>query len=291
MNDPVSAKTSGVRRFVGKTFEVACLGCTMLCILVLALLLAKVIYEGARWLSWSFLASFPSRFPAKAGIKSALWGSVWLIALTTLFAVPVGIATAIYLEEYARRNWFAKLIQTNIANLAGVPSIVYGILGLGLFVRAMALGRSVLAGSLTMALVVLPIVIISAQEAVRAVPDTVRHASYALGATRWQTVWHQVLPAALPGLMTGIVLAISRAIGEAAPLIMIGALTYVAFVPNGPMDAFTALPIQIFNWSSRPQDEFRQLAAAGIIVLLVLLLGMNALAVFIRHRYGKRVQW
>jgi phosphate transport system permease protein len=175
--------------------------------------------------------------------------------------------------------------------LAGVPSIVYGILGLGLFVRAMSLERSVLSGALTMALVILPVVIISAQEALRAVPDSIRHASLALGATRWQTVWHQVLPAALPGLMTGIVLAISRAMGEAAPLIMIGALTYVAFVPKTPMDPFTALPIQIFNWSSRPQDEFRELAAGGIVVLLVLLLCMNAVAVLLRHRHEKRVRW
>lgn len=286
-----TGKTSGSRQLVSKIFELTCFGATLLSILLLALLFGNVLYHGARWLNWNFLTSFPSRFPEKAGIKSALWGSVWLIGLTSLIAIPVGIASAIYLEEYGRRSWWSKIVQTNIANLAGVPSIVYGILGLGLFVRAMALERSVLAGSLTMALVILPIVIISSQEALKAVPDSIRHASYALGATRWQTVWHQVLPAALPGLMTGIVLAVSRAMGEAAPLIMIGALTYVAFVPKTLMDPFTALPIQIFNWSSRPQDEFRNLAAAGIIVLLALLLCANAVAVVIRHRHGKRIRW
>jgi phosphate transport system permease protein len=286
-----AAGTSLARRLVARLFEACCLAATLLSVLLLAVLLGNVLYRGAAWLNWSFLTSFPSRFPAKAGVKAALWGSVWLITLTTLVAVPVGIGSAIYLEEYGRRNWWSRFVQTNIANLAGVPSIVYGILGLALFVRTLALGRSVLAGSLTMALVILPVVIIAAQESLRAVPDSIRHASYALGATRWQTVWHQVLPAALPGLMTGIVLAISRAMGEAAPLIMIGALTYIAFVPRGPMDPFTALPIQIFNWSSRPQQDFRNVAAAGIIVLLVLLLVMNTLAVIIRHRSGKQIRW
>ncbi len=279
------------RRAISKLFEFACLGATLASVALLVVLLANVVYHGASRLNWNLLTSFPSRFPDKAGIKAALWGSVWLISLTTLFAVPVGVGAAVYLEEYGRRNWWQRIVETNISNLAGVPSIVYGILGLGLFVRALAFDRSVLAGSLTMTLVILPIVIISSQEALRAVPSSIRHASYALGATRWQTVWHQVLPAALPGLLTGVVLAISRAMGEAAPLIMIGALTYVAFVPKSPMDPFTALPIQIFNWSSRPQEAFRDVAAAGIIVLLVLLLLMNAAAVILRHRSGKNVRW
>jgi phosphate transport system permease protein len=289
MIDHTNKNTS--RHWVARLFEFGCLVATLVCVLLLALLLANVAYHGATRLSWKFLTSFPSRFPDRAGIKSALWGSVWLISLTALFAVPVGVGAAIYLEEFSRRGRWRGIVQTNISNLAGVPSIVYGILGLGLFVRALALKRSVLAGSLTMALVILPIIIVAAQEALRAVPDSIRHASYALGATRWQTVWRQVLPAALPGLMTGVVLAISRAMGEAAPLIMIGALTYVAFVPKTPMDPFTALPIQIFNWSSRPQDDFRDLAAAGIIVLVVLLLCMNTLAVVLRYRYGKRIRW
>jgi len=250
---------------------------------VLGVLLFHVTREGLRWVDIQFLTDFPSRFPEKAGIKSALWGTVWLIALTAAFSIPVGIGAAIYLEEYAAKGRISRFIEVNIANLAGVPSIVYGILGLVIFVRFFALGRSVLAGSLTMSLLILPVIIIAAREAIRAVPGSIRQATYALGATRWQVVRAHVIPSALPGILTGVILALSRAIGETAPLIMIGALTYVAFVPDGPMDAFTALPIQIFNWASRPQKEFHQLAAGGIIVLLAVLLPMNAVAVFIRH--------
>jgi len=253
-------------------------------IVILAVLLFHVTREGIRWLDLQFLTEFPSRFPEQAGIKSALWGTVWLITLTAGISIPVGVAAAIYLEEFSPKNRLSQFIEVNIGNLAGVPSIVYGILGLVLFVRFLALGRSVLAGSLTMTLLILPVIIIAAREALRAVPDSIRHAAFALGATRWQAVRAQVLPVALPGILTGVILALSRAIGETAPLVMIGALTYVAFVPEGPMDAFTALPIQIFNWASRPQANFHQLAAAGIIVLLVTLLLMNATAVWIRQR-------
>jgi phosphate transport system permease protein len=210
------------------------------------------------------------------------------MGLTAAFAVPIGIGAALYLEEYASRNWLNRIIQTNIANLAGVPSIVYGILGLALFVRTMSLGRSVLAGSLTMALLVLPIVIIASQEALRAVPSSLREAAYGVGASRWQVVFHQVLPAAMPGILTGIILALSRAIGEAAPLIMIGALAFVPFVPHSPMDGFTVLPIQIFNWASRPQAAFGKDAAAAIIVLLAVLLSMNAIAIILRNRFQSR---
>jgi phosphate transport system permease protein len=212
------------------------------------------------------------------------------MGLVALIAFPLGVAAAVYLEEYAARSWVQSVIQTNIANLAGVPSIVYGILGLAVFVRwmfALTGGRSVLSGALTISLLVLPVIIIAGQEAIRAVPGSIREASYGLGATRWQTVRHHVLPNALPGIMTGTILALSRAIGETAPLIMMGALTFIAFVPEGPRDAFTVLPIQIFNWASRPQDEFRNLAAAAIIVLLVLLLSMNALAIWLRNKYQK----
>jgi phosphate transport system permease protein len=257
---------------------------TWLGVLLLAILLLRIGRDGLGWLDWQFLSSFPSRFPAKAGVLSAVAGTLWLIVLTALFSIPVGIASAIYLEEFSRRGRLRSFIEINIANLAGVPSIVYGILGLALFVRGLHLGRSVLAGALTMSLLVLPVIIIAAREAIRAVPQSLRQAALALGATRWQTVRHHVLPSALPGIMTGVILALSRAIGEAAPLIMIGALSFVAFVPKGPMDGFTALPIQIFNWSSRPQQEFHGLAAAGIIVLLAVLLLMNATAIAIRHR-------
>jgi phosphate transport system permease protein len=249
-----------------------------------------VLVDGVGWLTGTFFTGTPSRFPSRAGIKPALAGTVWLMGLVALIAFPLGVAAAVYLEEYAGKNWVQTVIQTNIANLAGVPSIVYGILGLAVFVRWMAAvtgGRSVLSGALTISLLVLPVIIIAGQEAIRAVPGSIREASYGLGATRWQTIRHHVLPNALPGIMTGTILALSRAIGETAPLIMMGALTFIAFVPDGPRDAFTVLPIQIFNWASRPQDEFRNLAAAAIIVLLVLLLSMNAVAIWLRNKYRK----
>jgi phosphate transport system permease protein len=256
-------------------------------VVLLAIMLFRIARQGLGWVNWHFLTSFPSRFPDRAGIKSALAGTLWLISMTAAFSLPVGIAAAIYLEEFSRRGRLQSFIEVNIANLAGVPSIVYGILGLAIFVRGIGLGRSVLAGALTMSLLILPVIIIASREAIKAVPQSLRQGAMALGATRWQTVRHHVLPQALPGILTGIILALSRAIGETAPLIMIGALSYVAFVPEGPMDDFTALPIQIFNWTSRPQKEFHGLAAAGIIVLLAVLLLMNAAAVIIRHRSQK----
>jgi phosphate transport system permease protein len=260
-------------------------------ILALVVLLATVAVDGVSRVSWDFLNSFPSRFPERAGIKAALYGTVWMMALTALFAVPVGIAAAIYLEEFASRNWVTKVIETNINNLAGVPSIIYGLLGLTVFVRIMDLGRSVMAGSLTMALLVLPIIIVASREGLRSVPPSIREASLALGATRWQTVWAQVLPPAMPAIMTGVILALSRAIGEAAPLIMIGALTFLAFTPGDPLDQFTVLPIQIYNWISRPQAGFSDAAAAGIVVLLVVLLSMNALAILLRNHFERSRRW
>lgn len=278
------------RRRIGRIFQWTCLGATVVGVVFLVILLVDVLVDGLAWLSPTFFTEFPSRLPERAGIKSALYGTIWLMGLVALVTFPLGVAAAIWLEEYAGKSWIQTVIQTNIANLAGVPSIVYGILGLAVFVRwmfAITGGRSVIAGALTLSLLVLPILIIAAQEAIRAVPNSIREASYGLGATKWQTVRHHVLPNALPGILTGTILALSRAIGETAPLIMIGALTFIAFVPDGPRDAFTALPIQIFNWASRPQDEFRHLAAAGIIVLLVLLLSMNGLAIWLRNKYQK----
>jgi phosphate transport system permease protein len=276
---------------LSQVFAVLCLAATALCVLVLLVLIWEVLWQGIPWLNANFLTSFPSRFPEKAGIMPALASSLWLILLTGLFSVPIGVGAAVYLEEYAPASLWRRIVQLNIANLAGVPSIVYGILGLGLFVRALALERSILAGSLTLTLVVLPIVILAAQESLRAVPDSIRRASYALGATRWQTVWHQVLPAALPGIMTGVILALSRALGEAAPLVAMGAATYIRFVPISPIDEFSALPVQIYDWSSRPQPEFQHVAAAGIVVLLTVLILLNATAVYVRYHYGRRVQW
>ena len=279
------------RHRMGRLCRAVFLAATWTGVVLLALLLGEVARNGIGWLDLQFLTSFPSRFPERAGIQAALWGTLWLIGLTAAISIPIGIGAAIYLEEYARRNWINTVIEINIANLAGTPSIVYGILGLALFVRGMMLGRSLLAGALTMSLLILPVTIIASREALRAVPSSIRQASFALGATRWQTVWHHVLPAALPGILTSIILALSRAIGETAPLIMIGALTYVAFTPSGPMDPFTALPIQIFNWASRPQQDFFKLAAAGIIVLLVVLLSLNAAAIWIRYRSQREPRW
>jgi len=279
------------RRRANAIFTSLCLAAIVLAILFLVILLVEVLRRAWGWVDLQFITSYPSRFPAQAGVLSALVGSIWLVVLTALFAVPVGIATAVYLEEYAPAGRWRDLIQVNISNLAGVPSIVYGLLGLGLFVRTMMLGRSLLAGALTMGLLVLPIVIVAAQEAIRAVPPTMREASFALGATRWQTVRHHVLPAALPGILTGVILAVSRALGEAAPLITIGALTFVPFLPDGPLSAFTVLPIQIFNWTSRPQDDFQRVAAAGIVVLLVLLLTANAVAILVRDYHRRKINW
>jgi len=278
------------RRRAARVFALACRLITWSGVVLLGVLLVHVSREGFQWLDWDFLTSFPSRFAERAGIKSALMGTLWLIGGTGAVSIPLGVAASIYLEEYARPGRIKSIIEINIANLAGVPSIVYGILGLALFVRGMALGRSVAAGALTMSLLILPVIVITSREAIRAVPGSIRQAAFALGATRWQVTRDHVLPAALPGILTGVILAMSRAIGETAPLIMIGALTYVAFLPRGPADSFTALPIQIFNWASRQQAEFHGLAAAGIIILLVVLFVMNGVAVYIRNRSQRKPQ-
>lgn len=257
-------------------------------IVALITLLVDVALDGSRYLTWEFLTNFPSRFPEKAGVKSALAGSIWLMALTAPLALPVGIGAAIYLEEFAPRNRLTALIETNISNLAGVPSIVYGLLGLTVFVRFLGLERSVLAGASTLALLVLPVVIVNAREAIRAVPDSLRQAALAMGVTRWYAVRTVVLPVAMPGILTGTILAMSRAIGETAPLILAGAVAYATFVPAHPLDGYTALPIQIWVWVAKPQEAFRQVAAAAILVLLALLLTMNAIAIVLRIRYQRR---
>ena len=273
-----------------RAFYVVCLLATALGVLLLAVLLCGIWRDGSGRLSLGFLSSFPSRFAQRAGIKSALYGTLWVIGLTGLISIPVGVAAAIYLEEFAKKGRLTGFIQMNIANLAGVPSIVYGLLGLALFVRWLSLGRSIIAGALTMSLLILPTVIIATQEALRAVPSSLREASFGLGATRWQTIRHQVLPAGFSGIMTGVILSLSRAMGETAPLLTIGALTYVAFVPTGPIDGFTVMPIQIFNWSARPQEEFHAAAAAAILVLLAVLLLMNSIAIALRYRQRANLQ-
>ena len=291
-------------KWFDSSFYVVGFASTLIGLAILAVLIIDILLDGAGRLGWQFFTSYPSRKPEAAGILSAWIGTVWIMVLTALIAVPLGIMAAVHLEEYSKKSWLTNLIEINIANLAGVPSIIYGLLGLGLFVRVMSLERSVISGAATLAILVLPIVILSTREAIRAIPFSIREASYALGATKWQTIRHQVLPAALPGIMTGIILAMSRAVGETAPLITIGALTYVAFLPTSPItsefpfisfqglfDPFTVLPIQIFNWVSRPQKGFFADAAAGIIVLLIITFLMNAIAVWIRHKHSKKIRW
>lgn len=285
---------AAVRIWQERIFRAICVLVLLVALGSLAVLLVSVFLDGAGRLSWDFLTGYPSRHPDRAGILPALVGSVCVMLLTALMAFPVGVAAAVYLEEYRRaagtraENWFFRIIDVNIANLAGVPSIIYGLLGLAIFARTLGLGRSLLTGALTLGLLVLPIIIIASREALRTVPFTIREASYALGATRWQTMRYQVLPLALPGILTGTILALSRAVGETAPLITIGALTYVAFLPENILSEFTVLPIQIFNWVSRPQPAFHTNAAAAILVLLPLLLLMNGLAIWLRNRYQKR---
>lgn len=278
----------GARKLRERVFIILGLISILIGLGTLLVLILDVLINGAPWLDWQFLTSFDSRFAERAGLQAAIVGTVYMMFFTILFALPTGVMAAVYLEEYATDSKLNRFIQVNISNLAGVPSIIYGLLGLQVFVRFFALERSVLAGALTMGLLVLPIIIVATREAIRAVPSSMRDASYALGATRWQTVRHHVLPYAFPGILTANILAASRAIGETAPLITIGALTFVPFVPNSPLDRFTVLPIQIFNWTSKPQAEFHDLAAAGIIVLLVVLLAMNSLAIWLRTRLRKR---
>jgi phosphate transport system permease protein len=275
------------RHLADRAFEVLALLVLLIALAALAALLYDILADGLGRLDWQFMTSMASRRASSAGIYHALAGSISVILLTAALALPIGVGAAVYLEEYGSRSRLAHLIEINISNLAAVPSIIYGLLGLGLFVRVLAMERSVMAGASTLALLALPVVILSTREALRTVPSSIREGSYALGATQWQTIWFQVLPMAMPGILTGLILALSRAIGETAPLITIGALTYVPFAPDGIWSAFTVLPIQIFNWVSRPQADFQENAAAGIIVLLGLLLLMNALAIILRDRYQR----
>ncbi|MFL2645004.1 MAG: phosphate ABC transporter permease PstA [Dehalococcoidia bacterium] len=274
----------------GKIFEIMCIISITIGIGMLALLLWYVADQGLHKLDWQFLTSFPSRFPERAGIFGALLGTLYVIGTGGLIAFVLGVGTAIYLQEYANDNRLSRILQVNIANLAGVPSIVYGILGLEIFVRFAGLGRSVLAGSLTIALLILPIVIIASQEALKAVPSSIREGGFALGASKWQVVSILVIPQAFASILTGVILAVSRAIGETAPLIVMGALTFVPFAPDGFMSPFTVLPIQIFNWVSRPQHGFHEIAAAGIVVLLITLILLNSVAIYLRHKFSKNLE-
>ncbi|HUQ43075.1 MAG TPA: phosphate ABC transporter permease PstA [Candidatus Limnocylindria bacterium] len=279
------------RKASASVFLVACLVAIGLLMLALGLLLYEVITKGLPYLDLDFLTAFPSRRAERAGVLPALVGSLEIGLIVGAVSVPLGVGAAVYLEEYAKNTFFNRALRTNISNLAGVPSIIYGIFGLALFVRVLGLGRSPLAAGLALALLIMPIVIIATMEALRAVPDSQREAAYALGTTRWQAVRRAVLPAAAPGIMTGIILAMARAIGEAAPLVVIGAASFVTFLPTPTQPGFTVLPIQVFNWASRPQDEFQGIAAAAIIVLLVLMLLLNGLAIVVRARLSRHLQW
>ena len=285
-------------------FKVVGIVCTLVGVVTLGALLLNLVVDGLPRINWGFLTSFPSRFASRAGILSSWVGTLLIMIVTALAAVPLGIAAGVYLEEYARRNWFTNLIEINIANLAGVPSIIYGLMALGLLVYQFQLGQSILTGGLTLAFLILPIVIVATREALRTIPQGIREAAYALGSTKWQLVRHHLLPYSVGGTMTGIIIALSRAIGETAPLITIGALTFIAFLPPSPIQSqppfvslewvhspFAVLPIQMFNWVSRPDQDFVQNAAAAGLVLMVVTLSLNALAIVIRYRVRKRIKW
>jgi phosphate transport system permease protein len=278
-------------KIIDKAFQVFGIVCTFFGLAILAILIYNILIEGAARIDWDFMKSLPSRRPQKAGIYTAVMGTIWVLVLTTIIAFPIGVGAGIYLEEYGKKTKLSSFLEINIANLAGVPSIIYGLLGLEIFVRICGLGGSVLAGSLTLSLLILPIIIVATREALKAVPSSIKDASMALGASKWQTIWNQTLPASIGGVLTGVILAISRAIGETAPLIVVGALAYVPFAPSSPMDEFTVMPIQIFNWVSRPQHGFAVNAAAAIIVLLLITFIMNGIAVYFRNKWQKKIKW
>jgi len=293
-----------ITKFWDHIFWIAGLLSTLVGLVLLFALFIDLFIDGAPRLTFKFLTSFPSRFPEKAGILSAWVGSFLVLLVTAFAAIPLGIFAGIYLEEYAKKNWFTDLIEVNIANLAGVPSIVYGLLALGLFVYFFRFGESILTAGFTLALLILPMVIMATRESIRAIPNSIREASYALGATKWQTVQWHIIPYSLGGILTGIIMGLSRAIGETAPVITVGALSFIAFLPSSPissefpflsfkwlLDPFTVMPIQIFNWVSRPQKAFQLNAAAAGIILVVMTLIMNGLAIYIRYRFRKKIRW
>ncbi|MDN6194073.1 MAG: phosphate ABC transporter permease PstA [Alkalibacterium sp.] len=261
---------------------------TLFGIIVLAALLIRIFTQGIAYLDFGFLSNFASRRPEDAGIRAAILGTIWIMSITIPVSLILGVSTSIYLEEYAPRNKFTRFIELNLANLAGVPSVVFGLLGLTVFVRLLEMGRSILAGGFTMSLLILPVIVVASKEAIRAIPQEQYDAAYAMGATKWQIIRTVVLPAATPGILTGAILSLSRGVGETASLLMIGAMTFIAYTPASVLDGFTVLPIQIFSWASRPQAEFQAVAAAGSIVLLVILIVMNTLAIIIRNNYSKR---
>lgn len=285
-------------------FSVLGLFSTLIGFVLLFTLIIDLLMDGFPRLGWQFLTSYPSRFPEKAGILSAWVGTTLVMIVTAATAIPLGIATGIYLEEYGKKNWLTHFIEINMNNLAGVPSIIYGLLALGLFVYFLKLGESILTGGLTLGLLILPMVVIATRESIRAIPNSIREASYALGATKWQTIKDHILPYSTGGILTGVIIGLSRAIGETAPIITVGALTFIAFLPTPPItsefpflsfrwlsDPFTVMPIQMFNWISRPQHAFHVNAAAAGIILLLMTLLMNGFAIYLRHRFRRKIKW
>jgi len=292
MEGGTAFRTSTSARYaLDRVFAVLVLVAAMIGLVVLAVLLVDVAVDGLPRLSWDFITSFSSVSPNRAGIYAALLGSLWLLGITAVVSVPLGVGAAVYLEEYAPDNWLTRLIEVNISNLAGVPSIIYGLLGLGIFVNLLGVvtgGQSILSGALTLSLLILPVIIIATREALRAIPNSVREGGYALGATQWEVIRGHLLPMAIPGTLTGTILALSRAIGETAPLIVVGAATFITFAPNSPFGGYSALPIQIFDFVSRPQEAFQANAAAGIVVLMIVLLLTNSVAIVLRNKYQRR---
>lgn len=297
-------KQIAFNKFWNNVFWITGLLSALVGFVVLFTLIIDLFIDGSQRLSWQFLTSFPSRFPERAGILSAWVGTALVMLVTAATAIPLGVAAGIYLEEYARKNWLTNIIEINITNLAGVPSIIYGLLALGLFVYFFKFGESILTGGLALALLILPMIIIATRESIRAIPNSIREASYALGATKWQTVREHIIPYSTGGILTGVIIGLSRAIGETAPIITVGALTFIAFLPASPIsstfpfisfkwlfDPFTVMPIQMFNWVSRPQAGFHVNAAAAGIVLLIMTLIMNAIAIYIRYRFRKKIRW
>ncbi len=283
--------SSQKNRIQDNAFKYFGITCTAFGLLMLAIFIGNILMEGLSRIDWDFITNFPSRNAEKAGILPALIGTLWIMVLTALIAIPLGVSAGIYLEEYGKKSKLANLLEINISNLAGVPSIIYGLLGLEIFGRIMGMGGSLLAGASTLSLLILPIIIVSTREALKAVPKSIKEASFAMGASKWQTISYQLVPASFGGIITGIILALSRAIGETAPLIVIGALAYVPFVPSSPTDEFSVLPIQIFNWISRPQKGFAINAASAIIILLLVTFVLNGIAMYLRNRWQKKVKW
>jgi phosphate transport system permease protein len=278
-------------RLIDMIFQYVGILATLFGLIMLAIFILNILGDGIKRIDWEFLTNLPSRRASKAGILTAWTGTAWIMVLTAAIAIPLGISAGIYLEEYGKKSRLASIIEVNISNLAGVPSIIYGLLGLEIFVRTFKMGNSLLAGASTLSLLILPVIIVATREAIKAVPSSLREASYGMGATKWQTIWYQVLPAASGGIITGVILALSRAVGETAPLIVIGALAYVPFVAQSPLDEFTVLPMQIFNWISRPQKQFLENGAAAIIILLAITFCMNGIAIYFRNRWQKKINW